>query len=85
MDLGRRRIDGIDDSEKVGGRVESVDDRLNEVATEVAVLDNRMKVSEHRMAQVEKDIRSLRTHMDRNQAVIGALVIIIPISLHFLG
>ena len=65
--------------------MESVDDRLNEVATEVAVLDNRMKVSEHRMAQVEKDIRSLRTHMDRNQAVIGALVIIIPISLHFLG
>jgi peptidoglycan hydrolase CwlO-like protein len=83
--VGRRWLDGVDDFEKVGGRVESVDDRLNEVVTEVAVLDNRMKVSEHRMAQVEKDIRSLRSHMDRNQAVIGALVIIVPITIHFIG
>lgn len=65
--------------------MDTVDERLAEVVTEVAVLDNRMKVSEHRMAQVEKDIRSLRSHMDRNQAVIGALVVIVPISLHFLG
>jgi hypothetical protein len=49
------------------------------------VLGNRMRVSEHRMAQVEKDIRLLRSHMDRNQAIIGSLVVFVPVALHFMG
>ena len=59
--------------------------KVYELATEVAVLGNRMKVSENRMAQVEKDIRALRSHMDRNQAILGGLVILVPIILHFMG
>jgi len=59
--------------------------KMIELSTEVAVLGNRMKVSEHRMAQVEKDIRLLRSHMDRNQAIIGSLVVLVPVILHFMG
>ena len=58
---------------------------MYELATEVAVLGNRMEVSENRMAQVEKDIRSLRSHMDRNQAILGVLVVLVPVALHFMG
>ena len=61
------------------------DSKMIELSTEVAVLGNRMKVSEHRMAQVEKDIRLLRSHMDRNQAIIGSLVVLVPVILHFMG
>jgi|TARA_R110001606_G_scaffold337373_1_gene485409 hypothetical protein len=61
------------------------DSKMFELSTEVAVLGNRMKVSEHRMAQVEKDIRLLRSHMDRNQAIIGSLVVLVPVILHFMG
>ena len=57
--------------------------KLYELATEVAVLSNRMRVSEHRMARVEEDLRSLRTHMDRGQAIIGLLVILVPVCLEF--
>ena len=49
-------------------------DRVNAIEKDVAVLDQRMKVSEHRMTRVEEDIRSLRTHMDRGNAVVGLLV-----------
>ena len=59
--------------------------KMFELSTEVAVLGNRMRVSEHRMAQVEKDIRLLRSHMDRNQAIIGSLVVLVPVILHFMG
>ena len=59
--------------------------KMFELSTEVAVLGNRMRVSEHRMAQVEKDIRLLRSHMDRNQAIIGSLVVLVPVMLHFMG
>ena len=59
--------------------------KMFELSTEVAVLGNRMRVSEHRMAQVEKDIRLLRSHMDRNQAIIGSLVVFVPVALHFMG
>ena len=61
------------------------ENKMIELSTEVAVLGNRMKVSEHRMAQVEKDIRVLRSHMDRNQAIIGSLVVLDPVILHFMG
>jgi|TARA_R110000823_G_scaffold169980_1_gene302239 hypothetical protein len=61
------------------------ENKMIELSTEVAVLGNRMKVSEHRMAQVEKDIRLLRSHMDRNQAIIGSLVVLVPVILHFMG
>lgn len=60
-------------------------DRVNAIEKDVAVLDQRMKVSEHRMTQVEKDIRSLRTHMDKGNAIVGLLVIIVPVALHFWG
>ncbi len=60
-------------------------DRVNAIEKDVAVLDQRMKVSEHRMTRVEEDIRSLRTHMDRGNAVVGLLVVIVPVALHFLG
>jgi len=61
------------------------ENKMIELSTEVAVLGNRMRVSEHRMAQVEKDIRLLRSHMDRNQAIIGSLVVFVPVFLHFMG
>ena len=61
------------------------ENKMIELSTEVAVLGNRMRVSEHRMAQVEKDIRLLRSHMDRNQAIIGSLVVFVPVALHFMG
>ena len=60
-------------------------DRVNAIEKDVAVLDQRMKVSEHRMTRVEEDTRSLRTHMDRGNAVVGLLVVIVPVALHFLG
>jgi hypothetical protein len=60
-------------------------DRVNAIEKDVAVLDQRMKVSEHRMTRVEEDIRSLRTHMDRGNAVVGLLVVIVPVALHFWG
>ena len=52
---------------------------------DVAVLDQRMKVSEHRMSRVEEDIRALRTHMDRGNAIVALLVVIVPVALHFWG
>ena len=60
-------------------------DRVNAIEKDVAVLDQRMKVSEHRMTRVEEDIRSLRTHMDRGNAVVALLVVIVPVALHFLA
>ena len=60
-------------------------DRVNAIEKDVAVLDQRMKVSEHRMTRVVEDIRSLRTHMDRGNAVVGLLVVIVPVALHFWG
>ena len=60
-------------------------DRVSGLEKDVAVLDQRMKVSEHRMTRVEEDIRALRTHMDRGNAVVGLLVIIVPVALHFWG
>ena len=65
--------------------VQEKESKMFELSTEVAVLGNRMRVSEHRMAQVEKDIRLLRSHMDRNQAIIGSLVVLVPVILHFMG
>jgi len=65
--------------------VQEKESKMFELSTEVAVLGNRMRVSEHRMAQVEKDIRLLRSHMDRNQAIIGSLVVLVPVMLHFMG
>ena len=60
-------------------------DRVSGIEKDVAVLDQRMKVSERRMTRVEEDIRSLRTHMDRGNAIVGALVVIVPVALHMWG
>jgi len=60
-------------------------DRVSGLEKDVAVLDQRMKVSEHRMSKVEDDIRALRTHMDRGNAIVGALVVIVPVVLHMWG
>ena len=60
-------------------------DRVSGLEKDVAVLDQRMKGSEHRMTRVEEDIRALRTHMDRGNAIVGALVGIVPVVLHMWG
>ena len=60
-------------------------DRVSGLEKDVAVLDQRMKVSEHRMSRVEEDIRALRTHMERGNAIVALLVVIVPVALHFWG
>ena len=76
---------GREAKEQRPGGIMKEEVKVHELATEVAVLGNRMKVSENRMAQVERDIRALRSHMDRNQAILGALVVLVPVALHFMG
>ena len=52
--------------------------------TRVAVLDNRQKVSEKRIHDLEVEMKSFRSAMSRNQGGIAALVILMPFVLQFI-
>jgi len=59
--------------------------RISNVEKDVAVLDNRQTVSEHRIRDLEKEMKEFRTAMARNQGGIAILVIVVPLLVQFVA
>lgn len=58
-------------------------DRIIDYAAKVAVSEQRHDATESRLKQLELDVRSIKTHVDKGNVLIGFLVILMPVIVQF--
>ena len=60
-----------------------MDRQIIDYAAKVAVSEQRHSATESRLKQLELDVRSIKTHVDKGNVLIGFLVILMPILMQF--